>query len=74
MSREQYIHLGGRSRSHVKAIGTCSLELSSGLIFQLEETFHVPSFSRNLILDSALIPFGISCNFSDTSFNFLIKS
>ena len=58
----------------MKAIGTCSLELSSGLIFQLEETFYIPSFSRNLILDSALIPFGISCNFLYTSFYFLIKS
>ena len=63
MSREQYIHSGGRSSSHVEAIGTCNLELSSGFILQLENTFYVPSFSRNLN----------SCNFSNTGFTFLIK-
>ena len=58
----------------MEAIVTCSLELSSGFILQLEKTFYVPSFSRNLILVSSLIPFGISCNFSNIGFNFLIKS
>ena len=65
MGHEQYIHSEGRSRSHVEAIGTCNLELSSGCIFQLEKTFYVPSFSRNLISVSALVLFGISCNFSN---------
>ena len=58
----------------MEAIITCSLELSSGFILQLEKTFCVPSFSRNLISVSTLVQFGISCNFSDTGFNFLIKS
>ena len=74
MGSEWYIHLGGRSISHVEAIGTCSLELSSGFILQLEKTFYVPSFSRNLISVSALVPSGISCNFSDTGFKFKKKS
>ena len=73
VSREQYIHSGGRSSSHVESIGTFGLELSSMFIFQLEKTFYVPSFSRNLISVSALVPFGISCNFSNIGFNFLIK-
>ena len=64
----------GRLSSHVEAIGTCNLELSSNFIFQLEKTFYFPSFSRNLISVSTLVPFGISCNFSNTGFNFLIKS
>ena len=68
MGREQYIHLGGRSSSHMKAIDTCSLALSSGFILQLEKTFYVPSFSRNLISVSTLVPFGISCNFLDIVF------
>ena len=58
----------------MEAIGTCSLELSSGFVLQLEKIFYVPSFSRNLISISALVPFGISCNFSNDGFNFLIKS
>ena len=74
MGREQYIHSRGRSRSHVEAIGTCNLELSSIFILQLGKTFYVPSFSRNLILESALVLFRISCNFSNTGFSFLIKS
>ena len=71
---ERYIHSGGRSSSHVKAIGTCSLKLSSGFVWQLEKTFYVPSFSRNLLSISAIVPLRISCNFKDTSFTLLIKS
>ena len=74
MVREQYIHSGGKLSSRVEAIGTCSLELSCNFIFQLEKTFNVPSFSRNLILVLTLISFGISCNFLNTGFNFLTKS
>ena len=48
MGSERYIHLGGRSSSHVEAIGTCSLYLSSSFVLQLEKIFYVPSFSRNL--------------------------
>ena len=73
MGSEQYIHSRGRSSSHVEVISTCSLELSSNFILQLVKTLYVPSFSRNLISISKVVPFGISCNFSDTSFKFLIK-
>ena len=74
MSSERYIHSRGRSSSHVEAIGTCSLKLSSDFVLQLENTFYVPSFSRNLFLISALVPLGISCNFKDIGFMLLIKS
>ena len=49
MGSELYIHSGGRSSSHLEAIKTYSLELLSGFVLQLEKTFYVPSFSRNLI-------------------------
>ena len=71
---ERYIHSRGRLSSHVEAIRTCSLELSSGYVLQLEKTFYAPSFSRNLILASTLVPSGISCNFQDFDFSSLIKS
>ena len=45
-------------RSHVEVVGTCSLVLSSGFILNLEKTFYVPSFSRNLISVSRVIPLG----------------
>ena len=73
MDHERYIHSEGRSSSQMEAIGTCSLKLSRGFILQLEKTFYVSSFFRNSISVSALVPFGISCNFSDTDFKFLIK-
>ena len=66
VGHEQYIHSGGRSSSHVEAIDTYSL--SSGFILQLENTFYVPRFFRNLISISTLVPFGISCSFSDLIF------
>ena len=36
---EKYIYLKNKLRSHVKALGTCSLVLSSGYILELEKTF-----------------------------------
>ena len=47
-------------QSHVEAIGTCNLVLSSGFILELEKTFYVPNFSINLILVSRLAPLGYS--------------
>ena len=52
----------------MEAIETCILTLSSDFILKLERTFYVPSFSRNLIFVSRLIPFGHSFNFKDTLF------
>ena len=71
---EQSILSGNKMGSHVEAIGTCILTLSSGFVLKLERTFYVPSFSRNLISVSRLVPFGYSFNFKDTSFRLLYKS
>jgi len=57
---EQNILSGNKLGSPVEVIGTCILTLSSGFILKLEKTFYVPSFSRNLISVSRLIPFGYS--------------
>ena len=73
VGNEQYIHLGGKSSSHVEVIENCSLKLSSDFFLQLEKTFYVPSFFRNLFSISALVPLGISCNFKDIGFTLLIK-
>ena len=61
-------------RSHVEAVGTCSLFLSSGFILNLEKTFYVPSFSRNLISVSRVVPLGYSFSFYETSFSLFYKS
>ena len=66
---EQCIYLGSKISSRVEAIGTCSLVLSSGFIIELENTFYVPSFSRNLISISRLVPLVFSFNFIDLGFS-----
>ena len=60
--------------SGVEAISTCSLVLSSGFILELEKTFYVPSFSRNLISISGLVPLGFSFNITDSGFSLSNKS
>ena len=74
MGSEQSILSGNKMGSHVEAIGICHLILSSGFVLKLEKTFYVPSFSRNLISVSRLVPFKYSFTFSDSSFNLFYKS
>jgi len=71
---EQGIYSGNKMRSRVEAIGTCRLVLSSGFVLILEKTFYIPSFSRNLISVSRLVPLGYSFEFSDLTFNLSYKS
>jgi len=59
--------------SHVEAIGTCVLVLSSGFKLHLEKGFYVPSFYENLISVSKLAPLGFYFNFTDFGFNLLNK-
>ena len=60
--------------SHVEVIGTRTSVLSSGFVLNLEKTFYISSFSRNLISISRLIPFGYSFNFLETSFDLFYMS
>ena len=62
-----------KMRSHVKAIGTCKLVLSIGFVLVLEKTFYVPSFSKNMISISRLVPFGYSFNLFDISLSLFYK-
>ncbi|RVW95334.1 Retrovirus-related Pol polyprotein from transposon TNT 1-94 [Vitis vinifera] len=74
MTSEQFILSGNKMGSHVEAIGTCYLTLYGGFILELQRTFYVPSFSRNLISVSRLVLFGYSFHFSETSFSLIYKS
>jgi len=71
---EQSIYLENKMRSHIEAVGTCTLVLISGFVLVLENTFYVPSFSRNLISISRLVPLGYFLNFYEISFNLIYKS
>ena len=66
------IYSGNRISSHVEAVGTYRLVLRSGFVLNLENSFFVPSFSRNLISVSRLLPYGFSFKFVGISFH-LIK-
>ena len=74
MRSEQFILFGNKMGLHVEAIGTCYLNLDGGFVLELQKTFYVPSFSRNLISVSRLVPFGYSFHFSETSFSLIYKS
>ena len=68
VGNEQRILLGNKLGSHVEAIETCILTLSSGFIWKLEMTFYVLSFPQKLITISRLTTFGYSFNFKDVFF------
>ena len=56
----------------MEAVRTDRLVLRFGFVLDLERTFFVPSFSKNLILVSRLLPYGFSVKFLGISFH-LIK-
>ena len=60
--------------SHMEALRTCTLTLSSGFVLVLDRTFYVPSFSQNLIYVSRFVPFCFSFTFQDNVFNLFHKS
>ena len=53
---EQNVLSGNKVGSHVESIGTYNLVLDNNYVLDLERTFYIPSFSRNLILVSRLYP------------------
>ena len=71
---EQCIYSSNKMSSRVEVISTCSFVLSNGFILELEKTFYVPSFSRNLISISRLVPLRFSFNFIDSGFSISNKS
>ena len=48
----------------MESIGTCNLVLDNNYILDLERTFYIPSFSRNLISVSRLVLLEYSFKFS----------
>ncbi|KAF7839021.1 Retrovirus-related Pol polyprotein from transposon TNT 1-94 [Senna tora] len=61
-----------RIGSHVEAIRTYRVILSTGFVLDLEQTFYVPCFSINLIsVSTRLIPWGFSLNINGFSYELL---
>ena len=74
MPSEQVIYSRNKMCSHVEAVETCSLVLSSGFILNLEKAFYIPSFSSSLISVSRVVPLGYSFSFYETSLSLFYKS
>ena len=60
---ERYIYVGNGNKAAVKVIGLFRLQLDSGCTLDLEDTFVVPLFRRNLIYVSCLDIFRYCCSF-----------
>ena len=70
---EQNVLSGNKVGSHVESIGTYSLLLDNDYVLDLERTFYIPCFSRNLILVSRLVPLGYSYKFSYCALSLFCK-
>ena len=66
---ERYIFVGDGKKVEVEAIVIFRLLLKSGTYLDLNETFVVPSFRRNLISISVFENFGYSCSFGNNKFS-----
>ena len=66
---ERYIYIGDGKSVEVKAIGMFILLLRTRFYLELNETFIVLSFRRNLISNFALDKFGYSCSFGNSKFS-----
>ena len=73
MGSEQNVLSGNKVSSHVESIGTCSLVMDNGYVLDLKRTFYIPSFSRNLISVSRLLPLGYSFKLSYCTFSLFCK-
>ncbi|KAL0374275.1 UNVERIFIED_CONTAM: Retrovirus-related Pol polyprotein from transposon TNT 1-94, partial [Sesamum radiatum] len=69
MGSEQSIYSGNKMRSQVEAVGIFRLVFKNGYVLNLEATFYVPSFSRNLASIAKLVPLGYVFNFSKLNFS-----
>ena len=71
---ERYIFVGDGKKVEVEAIGTFRLLLKSGCYLDLNETYVVPSFRRNLVSISILDKFGYTCSFGNNKFSIFQNS
>ena len=71
---ERFIYVGNGNKVAVKAIGLFRLQLDFGCTLDLEETFVIPLFRRNLISVSCLDKFGYYCSFRNEMVNLYLNS
>ena len=62
---KRFIYIGNGNKALVEAIGLFRLQLEFGCYWDLDETFYVPSFRRNLVYISRFDKSGYSCSFGN---------
>ena len=65
---ELCVYSGNKMSSAVEGVGTYRLVLHTGYVLNLDKTFYIPSFSKNLVSVSRLAPQGFDFQFKDVSF------
>ena len=65
---ELCVYSGNKMPSAVEGVGTYRLVLHTGYVLNLDKTFYIPSFSKNLVSVSRLAPQGFDFQFKDVSF------
>ena len=68
------VYVGNGNKAAVKAIGIFRLQLDSGCTLDLEETFVVPLFRRNLISVSCMDKCGYYCSFRNGMVSLYLNS
>lgn len=71
---EHNIYSGNKMCSKVEGVGTYRLVLHTGYTLDLERVFYIPSFSKNLVSVSRLVPHGFNFQFMNSSFLILKDS
>ena len=71
---ERYIFVGDGKKVEVEAIWTFRLLLKSYTYLDLNETYVLPSFRRNLVSISILDKFGYTCSFGNNKFSIFQNS
>ena len=60
-----FIYMGNGNKAPVEAIGLFRLQFEFGCYLNLDDTFYVSSFRRNLVYVSSLDKFSYSCSFGN---------
>jgi len=71
---KRFIYLGNDNKVRVEAVAVYRLKLESDYFLDLDETFYVPSFRRNLIYVSLLDKPSYSCSFGNGKFSLFQSS
>ena len=65
INAKRFIYIGNGNKAHIEVIGLFRLQLESSCHLDLDETFYIASFRRNLVFVSRLDKSSYSCSFGN---------